>query len=71
MVERREILRIALRAWCDCGTAMAAAMLRAYGMCPALIPRGGARGGSGTEDYRYRSVRWCFENHGSPMDGMR
>ena len=30
MVERREILRIALRAWCDCGTAMASAMLRAY-----------------------------------------
>lgn len=70
MVERREMLAIALRAWRDSGTAMAAAMLRAFGMCPALIPRAAVAEG-GARDYRYAVVRWCFENHGSPMDGMR
>lgn len=46
-------------------TAMARAMRRALaalGVDAPARPRDG---------HRYADMRWCFENHGSPMDGAR
>ena len=67
MVSRDVMLRCALRY----DTAMSRAMLRALGRevpetsrrpCPV------ARVGAAARDARrYRAMRWCFENHGSPM----
>lgn len=69
MVKRREILAIATRVWRTRGTAMAAAMLRALGVCPALVPS--ARRREKRPDGRYGSIRECMANRESPMDGLR
>ena len=60
MVTRNELSAIASRY----DTAMSHAMLRALGL-PA--PRGVPL----VRDEVDAEVRWCFENHGSPMDLLR
>ena len=63
MVSRDEMARIALRH----DTLMAAAMRRALGIEGRA---GSARHGRvSTPDRRWNHLDWCFENHGSPMDG--
>ena len=67
MVSHDEMLRIARRY----DTLMAHAMLAALGY-PHERPRGRRRGRGGNahaaaDRARYRAMRWCFENHGSPM----
>lgn len=71
MVKRRELIAIAVRAWRERGTAMAAAMLRALGLCPALIPA--ARSGSvpARPDLRFEGMDECMANRESPMDLIR
>lgn len=64
MVQRDELSAIARRY----DTAMSRAMLRALGL-PA--PRVSRRGVSFVRDEVDPEVRWCFENHGSPMDLLR
>lgn len=68
MLARKELLRIARRY----DTVMSLAMMRALGY--AEMPRhhrrrkhgGGVR--RATERATYADLRWCFANHGSPMD---
>lgn len=67
MVTRDEMLRIARRH----DTLMAHAMLAALGF-PRERPRGSRRGRGGNahvtaDRVRYRSMRWCFRNYGSPL----
>lgn len=67
MVTRDEMLRIARRH----DTQMAHAMLAALGY-PRERPRGRRRGRGGNAHAaagraRYRAMRWCFRNYGSPM----
>ena len=67
MVTRDEMLRAARRY----DTLMAHAMLAALGF-PRERPSGHRRGRGGNahaaaDRRRYRAMRWCFENHGSPM----
>lgn len=66
MVTRDEILRIARRH----DTLMAHAMLAALGF-PRERPRGSRRGrgnaNAQADRRRYRAMRWCFRNYGSPM----
>lgn len=64
MVKRDELSAIARRY----DTAMSRAMLRALGL-PA--PRVSRRGVPFVRDEVDPEVRWCFENHGSPMDLLR
>lgn len=64
MVQRDELSAIARRY----DTAMSRAMLRALGL-PA--PRASRRGVPFVRDEVDPEVRWCFENHGSPMDLLR
>ena len=64
MVQRDELSAIARRY----DTAMSRAMLRALGL-PA--PRVSCRGVPFVRDEVDPEVRWCFENHGSPMDLLR
>ena len=64
MVQRDELSAIARRY----DTAMSRAMLRAVGL-PA--PRVSRRGVPFVRDEVDPEVRWCFENHGSPMDLLR
>lgn len=64
MVQRDELSAIARRY----DTAMSRAMLRALGL-PA--PRVSRRGVPLVRDEVDPEVRWCFENHGSPMDLLR
>lgn len=64
MVQRDELSAIARRY----DTAMSRAMLRALGL-PA--PRVSRRGVPFVRDEVDPEVRWCFENHGSPMDLLR
>ncbi len=49
-------------------TVMARAMLRALGEAPARAPHRQGRGNAykKLDARRYKSMRWCFENHGSP-----
>lgn len=70
MVARRRILEIALRAWRDRGTAMAAAMLRAFGLCPALVESARAPEGE-RPDARFEGIAECMANRESPMDRLR
>lgn len=67
MVTRQAMLDAALRY----DTAMSHAMLRALGHDAPETRRGAcpvARVGATARDARrYRAMRWCFENHGSPM----
>lgn len=76
MLTHADLLRIARRH----DTLMAHAMMRALGFEPS--PWGWPRRGGGRvrpttataramEERRYRGLSWCFENHGSPMDGAR
>ena len=67
MVSRDVMLRLTLRY----ETAMSRAMLRALGhdapetrRRPCPVARVGA---TARDARRYRAMRWCFENHGSPM----
>lgn len=67
MVTRDEMLRIARRY----DTLPARAMLAALGhdapetrRRPCPVARVGA---TARDARRYRAMRWCFENHGSPM----
>lgn len=63
MVQRDELSAIARRY----DTAMSRAMLRALGLpAPRVIRRGVP-----ARDEVDPEVRWCFENHGSPMDLLR
>lgn len=67
MVTRDEMLRAARRY----DTLMAHAMLAALGF-PRERPRGHRRGRDGSahaaaDRRRYRAMRWCFRNYGSPM----
>lgn len=64
MVQRDELSAIARRY----DTAMSRAMLRALGL-PA--PRVSRRDVPFVRDEVDHEVRWCFENHGSPMDLLR
>lgn len=64
MVPRDELSAIARRY----DTAMSRAMLRALGL-PA--PRVVRRGVPTRVEEVDAEVRWCFENHGSPMDLLR
>ena len=61
MVQRDELSAIARRY----DTAMSRAMLRALGL-PA--PRVIRRGVPARVEEVDADIRWCFENHGSPMD---
>lgn len=65
MVTRDEMLRIAMRH----DTLMAHAMLAALGF-PRERPRGSRRGRgnahAAADRARYRAMRWCFRNFGSP-----
>ena len=66
MVETFEIARMALRY----DTAVALAFRRALGIDGASRARHArGRDAGGRRDCRYASLLWCFENHGSPMDG--
>ncbi len=68
MLTHADLLRIARRH----DTTMAHAMLRALGAVP--VPRARrqpATAAEAMEGRRYRGLSWCFENHGSPMDGAR
>lgn len=66
MVETFEIARMALRY----DTAVALAFRRALGIDGASwAAHARGRGASGRRDGRYAGLPWCFENHGSPMDG--
>lgn len=67
MVSRDVMLRLTLRY----DTSMSRAMLRALGhdapetrRGPCLVVRVGA---TARDARRYRAMRWCFENHGSPV----
>lgn len=67
MVTRDEMLRIARRH----DTLMAHAMLAALGF-PKGRPSGSRRDRGGNahaqaDRRRYRAMRWCFRNYGSPM----
>lgn len=66
MVSHDEMLAIARRY----DTLMAHAMLAALGF-PRERPMGSRRGRDNAhaqaDRRRYRAMRWCFENHGSPM----
>lgn len=66
MVTRDEMLRIARRH----DTLMAHAMLAALGF-PRERPRGSRRGRGNAhaqaDHRRYRAMRWCFRNYGSPI----
>lgn len=67
MVSHDEMLAIARRY----DTQVARAMLAALGFLRGR-PRGSrrVRGGNAhaaADRARYRAMRWCFENHGSPM----
>lgn len=64
MVQRDELSAIARRY----DTAMSRAMLRALGL---PVPRVVRRGVPFVRDEVDPEVRWCFENHGSPMDLLR
>ena len=64
MLTRKVLASIVRR----CDTAMSRAMLRALGL-PA--PRVARRGAPVRADEVDADVRWCFENHGSPMDLLR
>lgn len=66
MPSHGELLRIARRY----DTQMAHAMLRALGFGPVKAkPRKAPRGNAHrkADRARYRAMRWCFENHGSPL----
>ncbi len=64
MVQRDELSAIARRY----DTAMSRAMLRALGLpAPRVIHRGVP---TRVEEVD-ADIRWCFENHGSPMDLLR
>ncbi len=70
MLAHDAILRIARRY----DTAMAQAMMRALGFVELPKRRRRKRGhGERKAAYRarYRGMRWCFMNHGSPMDRKR
>ena len=63
MLTRKVLASIALRY----DTLMSRAMLRALGV--AARPEGGAVPKPCAKrvwDAKYRGLRWCFENHGSP-----
>lgn len=65
MVTRDEMLRIARRY----DTLPARAMLAALGFpheAPAPRRRPGGSAHAAADRARYRYLRWCFENHGSP-----
>lgn len=64
MVQRDELSAIARRY----DTSMSRAMLRALGL-PA--PRVIRRGAPARVEEVDADIRWCFENHGSPMDLLR
>ncbi len=69
MVTRDEMLRIARRY----DTVVAHAMMRALGYqgVPENHHRHRKRGGGerrAVERARFAGMRWCFANHGSPMD---
>lgn len=64
MVTRDELSAIASRY----DTAMSRAMLRALGLPAPCVVR---RGVPVRIDEVDPDVRWCFENHGSPMDLLR
>ena len=59
-MEIADFVRIAL----GYDTLMSAAMLAACGVAPAPARTRVAA----PRESRYADVRWCFENHGSPMD---
>lgn len=61
MVPRDELSAIARRY----DTAMSRAMLRALGL---PVPRVIRRGVPTRVEEVDADIRWCFENHGSPMD---
>lgn len=63
MVEVSEIARMAMRH----DTVVALAFRRALGI--AAAPAARARRAGTRPERRYRGMRWCMENHGSPMDG--
>lgn len=66
MVTSDEMLRIARRH----DTLMAHAMLAALGFQrerPRWSRRGRGNAHAKADRRRYRAMRWCFENHGSPM----
>lgn len=67
MVTRQAMLDAALRY----DTAMSRAMLRALGHDASEVRRGPCFvvrvGATARDARRYRAMRWCFENHGSPM----
>ena len=68
MVSRDVMIRLALRY----ETAMSRAMLRALGReVPRVRPRGSRMGRGNAhaqaDHRRYRAMRWCFRNYGSPM----
>lgn len=62
MVEPSEIARLAVRY----DTVIALAFRRALGITTA--PSSGAARAGRHPDGRYCGMRWCMENHGSPMD---
>lgn len=64
MVQRDELSAIARRY----DTAMSRAMLRALGL---PVPRVIRRGVPARVEEVDADIRWCFENHGSPMDLLR
>ncbi len=64
MLTRRQLAQIAMRH----DTSMGRAMLRALGLDARPAGAGGMRAGCRG---RYRGMRWCFANHGSPMDRAR
>lgn len=68
MVSRSDMLRIARRY----DTVVAHAMMRALGYqgvprCRRRRERGGGERRA-ADRAKFADVRWCFENHGSPMD---
>ena len=63
MVEMSEIARMAMRY----DTVVALAFRRALGIAAAPVAR--SKRGARPEGRLYAGMRWCMENHGSPMDG--
>lgn len=74
MVGIEYIVSSAIDAWRDMRGAVAGAVLRAVGIRPSDVARGGTRlprTGSIVSAEAMGEILECFANEGSPMDGRR